>query len=92
MCIDSCSMPFGCVPCVAIPEQQIGPPIRLPSVIKNVTESPIDHDSVSGFNPADGLPPEYEVLDVPFDSVKVACLSGADTRDPIVLINSLYQN
>jgi hypothetical protein len=92
MCIENggCSKPFGFVPCVAIPEQYIGHPIRLACVINKVTESPIDHDSIGDFNRADGLPPEYEVLDVPFDSVEVLFLTGPDARDPIVVINSLY--
>ena len=92
MCMGNggCFLPFGFVPCVATPEQDIGPPIRLQCVINKVTESPIDHDSVGDFNPADGLPPEYEVLDAPFDSVSVLFLTGPDARDPIVLINSIY--
>ena len=94
MCMGNggCFRPFGFVPCVATPEQDIGPSIRLQCVINKVTESPIDHDSVGDFNPADGLPPEYEVLDVPFDSARVLFLTGPDARDPIVLINSIYQN
>ena len=50
----------------------------------------VDRDSIGDFNRADGIPPEYEVLDAPFDSVKVLFLTGPDARDPIVVINSLY--